>query len=93
MTFPITLIKLITEYVPTPCQLVEHELQTKGLPVMKADFRRQMIYFSQMQPIVNYGPAGDVPEYVVEMRVELNNYKRRHVQMRADLMAFHLSKV
>jgi hypothetical protein len=93
MSFPITLIKLIAEYVPTPVQLVEHELQTKGLPTMQVDFRRQKVYFAKMLPIVNYGTSTDVPEHVANMRAGINELKRRHVKMRSDLMAFHLSKV
>ena len=75
MTFPITLIKLITEYVPTPYQLVERELQTKGLMMMTPGFNSDDTY-----PVGSFG--------------ELIGIKRHsHVQMRADLMAFHLSKV
>jgi hypothetical protein len=113
MSFPITLIKLITEYVPTPVQLVEHEMQTKGLPSLNVQSRRQSLeharedaggsfpvlyrskkfQFATIQPIVNYATSDDVPEYVARMRMALNAHVHRHVKMRSDLMAFHLSKV
>jgi len=92
ISFPIALIKFITEYVPTPYELVEHEMKTKGLPVICITNTGK---FHIIRVCVMYRSAyynGD-NLYSVFVRDRTLAHRRKHVKMRADLMAFHLSKV
>lgn len=41
MNFPIELIKEIMEYIPKVEELVKHEMETEGLPILNIDSRRQ----------------------------------------------------
>jgi hypothetical protein len=98
MTFPIALIKLISEYVSTPIQLVEHELKTKGLPVLCFNYRRQKFYFDKITSTVKTPSTIDIPtvsepEFIKIMRMKVEKTKRMHVMLRANLMEFHLLKV
>lgn len=97
-SFPIYLIKLITEFVPTPLELVEHELETTGLPLAMENRRRGTFWFGRIHPIkmkdlIAEDDNDGVPAYIAEMRILVRNAKLRQVKMRSDLMAFHLSKV
>ena len=120
MSFPITLIKLIAEYALTPYQLVEHELQTKGLPFLTKDICDQKVDIVWMPPELAdripckplmWAPVGpdtgiwfpdilmmssfrsDVAYPVGSLGEQTAITRKRHVKMRANLMAFHLSKV
>ncbi len=104
MSFPIALIKLIAEYVPTPNQLVECELQTKGLPFLQV--RERPYHSREFHDEIwnNFPMIYRIGQFQFE-RVQsftvscerlndlLNARGLCHAKMRADLMAFHLSKV
>lgn len=97
-SFPIDLIKLIIQFVPTPLELVEHELETIGLPLIVENRQCNTLYLCRipackMQDLVADIPDSNVPAYIASMRIFLRATKLRHVKMRSDLMAFHLSKV
>lgn len=97
-SFPIDLIKLITEFVPTPLEIVEHELETKGLPLIAENRHCNTLYICRipacnMRDLIAYVPNINEPAYIAHMRVLVHATKLRHVKMRSDLMAFHLSKV
>jgi hypothetical protein len=96
-SFPIDLIKLITEFVPTPVEIVEHELETTGLPFIAENKQCNTLYLCRipackMQDLVVAADT-NLPAHIARMRVLVRATKLRHVKMRSDLMAFHLSKV
>lgn len=96
--FPIALIKFITEFVPTPLELIEYELETKGLPFIAENKMCKTLYICRIPACKIQAPSVEVndinePFYITEMRALVRATKLRHVKMRSDLMAFHLSKV
>lgn len=97
-SFPIDLIKFIIQFVPTPLEIVEHELETKGLPLIAENRNCNTLYLCRIpackiQNLVADIPDNNVPAYIASMRILIRATKLRHVKMRSDLMAFHLSKV
>lgn len=97
-SFSIDLIKLITEFVPTPLEIVEHELETKGLPLIAENIQCNTLYITYIPPCKIQDLVAIVPDineldFISVMRVLVRATTLRHVKMRSDLMAFHLSKV
>jgi hypothetical protein len=90
---PNHLIAMIVRFCPTPHQLIVSDFEKNGIPTIAVDARRGTFRID----IIKYRDINatfdeSVQPFYAAMQNNLNDMIRRKLKMRADLMAFHLSK-